>query len=139
MFGVDDAIAAVANLADSAVKRIWPDATEIDKAKIAQLTSEMQNAYQVQLEQIKTNQLEAQSSSLFVSGWRPAVGWMCVSALGWTFVGYPIAEWVTAIWFPTVTPPKLITDGLMELVLGMLGLGGMRTIERLKDKIPRGK
>jgi hypothetical protein len=139
MIGIDDAIAAVANLADNAIKRIFPDATEIEKAKLSQLTTEFQNAFQLQLEQIKTNQLEAQSTSLFVSGWRPAVGWIGVTALGWVFIGYPAAEWVTAIWYPTITPPKLITDGLFELVLGMLGLGSMRTIERLNDKIPKGR
>jgi len=59
MFGVDDAISAVSGLADTVVKRIWPDATQVEKAKIAQVG------------QIEINKKEAESNKIYVAGWRP--------------------------------------------------------------------
>jgi len=79
------------------------------------------------------NEAEAANPSLFVSGWRPAVGWICVTGLAWQFVLAPIANWIVEIGHYATTVPKIGSDGLMELLFGMLGLAGMRTYERIKD------
>lgn len=83
--------------------------------------------------QIKVNEVEAASPSLFVSGWRPAVGWICASGLAWQYVLAPIANWAVEVGHYSTTIPKISADGLMELLFGMLGLAGMRTFEKVKD------
>lgn len=76
---------------------------------------------------------EAQSDSLFKGGWRPSLGYVCVAAFAWTFVIHPIASWALTVWAPEIKqPPALVTDNLFELVLAMLGLGGMRMYEKIK-------
>lgn len=80
--------------------------------------------------QIDTNKIEAANASIFVSGWRPAVGWVCVLGLAYTFIGWPMAVWASGIWtFPP--PPTLDMGTLITLLGGMLGLGGLRTYEKI--------
>lgn len=85
------------------------------------------------------NKTEALHASVFVAGWRPAIGWVCVAALGYQFVLYPLMVWgwgsMQAVgWVPaTLPPPPIIdTDALMILLTGMLGLAGARTFEKVK-------
>ncbi len=133
MFGIDDAIAAVTTLADSAVKRIWPDATEIEKAKINQLTLEVQNALTVQLKQLEINNTEAANQSTWVSGARPFIMWTCGAALAYSAILEPIARFVAIVVFAyTGAFPVLNTDLTMQVLFGILGLGGYRTVEKLK-------
>jgi len=133
MFGIDDAIAAVSNLADSAVKRIWPDATETEKAKIAQLTAEMQAQYNLILGQLDINKIEAANASVFVSGWRPAIGWICGIALGYAAVIEPFARFIAVVAFGYAGAfPILDTDITLQVLLGLLGLAGLRTVDKVK-------
>ena len=83
--------------------------------------------------QVEVNKVEAASKSLFVAGWRPAIGWICGIAFGWHFVLAPIAEFVLA--YVVAEPPVLPTfdmSALMTVLMGMLGLGGLRTYEKKK-------
>ena len=83
--------------------------------------------------QIETNKIEAASTSFFRGGWRPAVGWVCVTGLGVTFVARPLLPWFVGLWGVEVPPiPELNTTELMGLLFGMLGLGGLRTAEKMK-------
>lgn len=84
--------------------------------------------------QLEINKTEAQHTSIFVAGWRPAIGWICGVALAWNFVIQPLLLWL-AWMMPEYAPdiasaPKLDTDELMTVLLGMLGLGGLRTYEK---------
>ncbi len=83
--------------------------------------------------QLKVNEVEAASPSLFVSGWRPAIGWVCGFGLTWQYVLAPIANWIIEVGHFSTAIPKISADGLMELLFGMLGLAGMRTYEKIKD------
>jgi len=99
---------------------------EITKAAIA-----------VQQAQIEVNKVEAASSSLFVAGWRPFIGWVCGAALAWQFVGHPIVTYFVNLYSiksGVILPPlpQLDGDQLYPILMGMLGLGGMRTFEKLK-------
>jgi len=67
-----------------------------------------------------------------VSGWRPAVGWLCVVALAWAFIGLPVVQAICTFKGMNVVLPDVETLPMMELVLGMLGLGGLRTFEKVK-------
>ncbi len=97
----------------------------------AQIVTAMTGLVQGQLD---INKEEAKHASLFVAGWRPAVGWICGVALGWNFIVHPMLLWIafalpeTAI--DLTTAPQLDTGELMTILLGMLGLGGLRTYEK---------
>lgn len=81
--------------------------------------------------QAEVNLKEAESPSLFIAGWRPAVGWMCVFGLGYQYILWPFLDWGTSL-AAVASPPTLSTGELMPLILGMLGLGGMRSFEKAK-------
>jgi hypothetical protein len=81
--------------------------------------------------QAEINKLEAQHRSLFVAGWRPVIGWICGFALAYNFIIRDLAIWAFGI---ENVPAPLQMEHLMTVLLGMLGLGGMRTFEKLKDK-----
>ena len=84
-------------------------------------------------EQNKVNLAEAQHKSVFVAGWRPFIGWVCGIGLLWSFVLQPVASWLFSAFNPDFPlPPQIYTDGLYQLVLAMLGMGGLRTFEKLK-------
>ena len=82
--------------------------------------------------QAQTNLEQAKHPSVFVSGSRPAIMWICAFALGWQFIFAPIISWGLIIWYPIVELPSLQTAELTSLVLALLGLGGMRSFEKSK-------
>jgi hypothetical protein len=84
--------------------------------------------------QAHINQIEAGHRSIFVAGWRPFIGWVCGVGLFWAFMGHPLFEWVVAIKGLGIPAPNLETENMMELVLAMLGLGGLRTVEKIKGR-----
>ena len=85
--------------------------------------------------QLEINKAEASSMDSFRAGWRPLIGYICAAALGWNYVLKPLVVWGCAIWAPTVAVPDIALDSnLWELMFGMLGLGGLRTFEKLKSK-----
>ena len=119
-------VGEVADLVKVAVNKIWPDKTEQEKAELAAAVSVIQG-------QLEVNKAEATSNSMFVAGWRPFIGWICGSALGYTYIGYPTLMWAQAIWFPSISPPVLGIDNMLyELLFGMLGMAGFRTFEKIK-------
>lgn len=115
-----------------------------DAAKLEQLKMQYQADFiQAQIEQRKAdiqelqmqadvNKVEAASPSVWVSGWRPGIGWVCGSALAFQFVLGPLMTWVAALAGHPIVVPKLDMGDLITLLLGMLGLGSMRTAEKIK-------
>jgi hypothetical protein len=88
---------------------------------------------QMALAQIKVNEVEAASPDNFRAGWRPATGWVCVAGLAYQFLVMPLLPWFANVLGADVPPlPKIDNDTLMVLLTGMLGLGGMRTFEKVK-------
>ena len=82
--------------------------------------------------QIAVNQKEAAHKSLFVAGWRPAVGWVCVLGMASNFMVIPLANFALALAESTVVVPVLDLTQMMPVLMGMLGLGAMRTVEKAK-------
>ena len=82
--------------------------------------------------QIAVNQKEAAHKSLFVAGWRPAVGWVCVLGMASNFMVIPLANFALALAESTVVVPVLDLSQMMPVLMGMLGLGAMRTMEKTK-------
>jgi len=96
----------------------------------AQMLTGMMSIVQGQLD---INKTEATHKSLFVAGWRPAVGWVCAIGLGWNFILQPLISWGAFLVPGGVDlsgAPQLEIGELMTLLMGMLGLGGMRTYEK---------
>lgn len=101
------------------------------KGELAALDADMRLA----LGQLEVNKAEAQTD-LFRGGWRPATGWVCVVGLAYQFILQPVLPWVVSLFGQTVPPlPAIDNDTLMVLLTGMLGLGGLRTVERIKGKV----
>ena len=88
--------------------------------------------------QLEVNKAEAASTSLFVAGWRPAVGWVCVLGMASNFVLIPMVNFILALAESTITVPLIDTSTMMPVLLGMLGLGAMRSAEKIK-KVSREK
>lgn len=82
--------------------------------------------------QTKINEIEAGHRTVFVAGWRPFIGWVCGFALAYNFVIRDLFIWALN---PETVPPALQMEHLMTVLLGMLGLGGLRTFEKIKDKV----
>ena len=106
------------------------------KAKLAHEIATMaeRHAQELAKGQIEINKAEAQSRNIFIAGWRPFDGWSCGLALFWHFLGLPITLFVTG-WLGVEHPPlpQFDMDSLMTVLLGMLGLGGLRTFEKVKQ------
>ncbi|VTU34074.1 hypothetical protein RA8CHR_04899 [Variovorax sp. RA8] len=119
--------------------KIFPDknAAEAAKVRLVELAQQGELARlnadtQLATAQAETNKIEAASGNLFVSGWRPAVGWICALAVGFKFIGGPMLFMIgQAIGHP-VELPRIDTEELWPLLLGMLGLGAFRTVEKVK-------
>ena len=110
-----------------------PDADT--KAKLAHeiATMSARQAHESAMAQIEVNKVEAASRSTFVAGWRPSVGWCCSLALFWHFVLAPLVTFGAA-WsgYPVPPLPTFDMDSLLTVLLGLLGLGGLRTAEKIK-------
>tara|TARA_R100000742_G_C4279678_1_gene105245 strand:+ start:10165 stop:10572 length:408 start_codon:yes stop_codon:yes gene_type:complete len=88
--------------------------------------------------QLEVNKVEAASNSLFVAGWRPAVGWVCVLGMASNFIVIPMTNFALAVMESTITIPLVETSTMMPVLMGMLGLGAMRSVEKVQ-KVSREK
>jgi roadblock/LC7 domain-containing protein len=114
------------------VDRLIPDKAEAEKAR-NQLEAQLVTAANAAaMAQVEVNKVEAGHSSVFVAGWRPSIGWVCAAGLAWAFVLAPIASWALVVLGIKAELPAIQFDHLFELVLAMLGIGGLRTFEKLR-------
>lgn len=125
----------------SIIEKVIPDPAAADAAKLkameliqrgelAALDADMRLA----LGQLDVNKAEA-STDAFRGGWRPAVGWCCALGLCYTFLIRPVLPWAASAFGAEVPPmPAIDNESLMVLLFGMLGLGGLRTLERVRGK-----
>jgi roadblock/LC7 domain-containing protein len=114
------------------IDRLIPDRAAAEKAKAEMEQQLVSAANQAALAQVEVNKVEAAHSSVFVAGWRPSIGWVCAAGLAWAFVLAPIASWALVVLGIRAELPDIHTDYLLELVLAMLGIGGLRTFEKLR-------
>ena len=135
-----DPLSAILNIGSSIIDKIWPDKDKADaiklemfKAQQAGQLQEVANQFALTMEQIKVNAEEAKHNSIFVSGWRPFVGWTCGFSLAYNYILFPFMAWA-AKWIDSGAPamPELESGELMTLLLGMLGLGAMRSFDKTK-------
>jgi len=96
--------------------------------ELAQLTADTELAKA----QLAINQTEAQNPSIFVSGWRSFIGWVCGAAFAYHYIIQPLLAFVLASFGHSVALPVFNMDAMLTVLLGMLGLGGMRSFEKIK-------
>jgi len=127
-----DPISAALELGTSVINKIWPDPVKqaeeqrklqelAQKGELEQLNAEVK----LLVAQIEINKVEAAHKSIFVAGWRPFIGWVCGLGLLYNVILAPFLD----IW---LTVPEIKSDLLYPVLLGMLGLGGMRSFEKVK-------
>jgi hypothetical protein len=116
-----------------------------ERARLAHEIATMadKQAHEIALAQIELNKTEAANAGggwmgLFRAGWRPAVGWLCVAAFAWFYLLQPILVFaIVASGNEAPALPEFDMNSLMTVLLGLLGLGGMRTLERIRGVDPR--
>lgn len=125
--GIGEAVKGIGDVVDKFVE------TDDEKRIAEQIKARM--LMEPQLAQIEINKIEAAHRSIFVAGWRPFIGWVCGCALAWHFMAYDLLNWAAMQFNPEFIPPQLGgTEKLIAVVMSLLGLGGLRTFEKMKDK-----
>ena len=121
----------IVDIVGTVIDRTVPDKNAAQKLK-DEIDKEMAEAdIKGVLAQIDVNKAEAENQSMFVAGWRPFIGWVCGRALAYQYLFSPLMWWFsTSMHLPLTAPPKL-DDVLWQLMFGMLGLGGLRTFEKI--------
>ena len=127
-----DPLSAVAGLAETLINRIWPDPAARASAEAQLIKAQMDAALAGVQQQIDINKIEAANSNVYVAGWRPGIGWACGAAFALHFVVLPVLGWLAVLFGhdPIVIPFDM--DTLMTVLMGMLGLGGLRTFEKVR-------
>lgn len=132
-------LGSIAELAGKALDRIVPDPAvaaqlkvELYKAERDGRLDELKTEAEMAGAQAEVNKVEAGSGLLFVAGWRPAVGWICALAIGFKFIGGPLLFMAGQALGHPIELPQIDTEELWPLLLGMLGLGAFRTVEKVK-------
>lgn len=123
-FGIDDAVAAALQV----LNKFVPDPEARAKAE-AELRNSLLSWDKAQTD---VNAVEAANSNIFVSGWRPFIGWTCGLALAYQYVLAPLVMWMALTVGLKLAPPPRLDDTLWQLVFAMLGMGGLRTLEKVK-------
>jgi hypothetical protein len=105
------------------------------KARLAHdvATMAQKHAQELAKYQLEVNKTEAAHKSMFVAGWRPSVGWVCCLGLASNYIVIPMANFVLVISGSSVTVPSLDLSGMMPVLMGMLGLGAMRSYEKVNN------
>lgn len=131
-------LGAVFDFGGKLIDKIFPDKDKAEAAKLEMFKLqqqgaliEIQNMFQLAMKQGEINVEEAKSTSTFVAGWRPFVGWICGFALAYNYIAMPFIAW-SAKWIDAGAPamPTLDTGELMTLLFGMLGLGALRSFDK---------
>jgi hypothetical protein len=128
LLGITTAVKSVTDL----VSKWIPDKTQEEQNKFILELTEVQGQIAAVQGQIDTNKTEAANPSIFVSGWRPFIGWCCGVACAWNWMGISLAKFICAlIHYPVDLAPASLSE-MMPVLFTLLGLGGIRTYEKLQ-------
>ena len=132
-------IGPILEIGKGIINRLFPDPAAAAAAQL-ELLKMQQNGDLAQLAadtdlaklQIQTNSAEA-AGNWFTAGWRPCIGWVCGAGLAYAALIEPFARFIAKVWFGyTGEFPVIDTNLTMQILMGMLGLGAMRSIEKIK-------
>jgi hypothetical protein len=131
-------VPAIIEAAGKALDRIFPDPNQAAAAKLELLKMQQQGEFKqldtdlsLALQQMQINLVEASSTSVWSSGWRPGAGWAGVAGMAYTALLQPVLAWVSAAkgW---PMPPDIGSDELWAVMFGLLGLGTMRSFDKAR-------
>jgi hypothetical protein len=125
-----DPISSIAGLANTLIGKIWPDPKDQASAEAMLIKTQMDAALAQAQQQIDINKIEAASTNVFVSGWRPFVGWVCGSAFALHFLFLPLLNWLAELFGHSAIVIPFDMATLSTVLMGMLGLGTMRSVEK---------
>lgn len=127
-----DPLSSILDFGKSLIDKLIPDPKAKAEALLKLEELRQSGDLAVIAGQNKINEIEAANANVFVSGWRPFIGWICGAALAMQFVVAPVVMWGSTLANHPVSLPAMQTELLTTLLIGMLGLGGMRTVEKLQ-------
>jgi hypothetical protein len=130
-------LGGVGQLAKDIREAITGDLPAEKQAEITQKLMELENS--AMQAQTAINLEEAKSEKLFVSGWRPFIGWVCGCAFAYAAIGQPAASWAAKVWGYAGSFPTLDTTITMQVLIGMLGLGAYRSYDKKQSPACAGK
>ena len=125
-------VSSILPVASEVIDRLVPDKNGAAKAKQELEKALVHAEVSGLIGQIETNKIEAASRSVFVAGWSPFIGWSCGAAMAYSYVLQPILAFTLAQTGHLIDLPRVELGEMMPVLLGMLGLGGMRSFEKFK-------
>ena len=128
-----DPITAIANVVNTVIDRLLPDKTQAAQAKADLLEMQVKGELDNAIAQLQVDAAEAQNKSLFVAGWRPFVGWACGIAFVYSFMLQPLIITILVackVNFDASKLPALNLGQMITVLLGMLGMGAMRSVDK---------
>jgi Holin of 3TMs, for gene-transfer release len=122
----------ILNLIGKVVDKVVPDANLRDTLKAQLAQQVLQEDFSLVQQQLEVNLQEAKSDRLFIAGWRPYVGWVCGTGLAYQILIQPFLAFLVGLYkWQTPPLPALDSATMMTVLMGLLGLGGMRTYEKI--------
>lgn len=127
-----DPVSLMLDIGSKVIDRLWPDPAQAAAAKLELFKLQQSGELAVITGQMEINKNEASNPSVFVSGWRPFIGWVCGAACAWNWIGLPLAKAIAAYHqVPFALAPADLSE-MMPVLIGLLGLGGLRTVEKIQ-------
>lgn len=124
----------IIDIVSKVIDRVVPDKAAAEKAKLEFVATQQSQDFQLALEQIKVNLEEAKSTNWFIAGWRPFVGWVGATGFAYATVLEPLSRFIAKVGFSYTGEFPVLDLGLLLTTLGgLLGLGTLRTAEKIKD------
>jgi hypothetical protein len=125
-------ISSILPIASTVIDRVVPDKNAQAKAKQALEKALVDAEVAGQLGQLEINKIEAGSRTVFVAAWRPFIGWVCGFGMAYAYVVQPILTFALAQAGYLIELPRVELAAMMPVLMGMLGLGGLRSFEKFK-------
>lgn len=127
-------ITALLPILGGVIDRVIPDRAAADKAKLEVQATLLDAATKSALAQIDVNKTEAAHGSIFVAGWRPAIGWICAAALAYSYMIVPLVGFALTMAGKPVPKWPVLDNNLWELMFGMLGMGALRSWDKAQER-----
>lgn len=127
-----DPVSILLDIGGKVMDRIWPDPAQAAAAKFELFKLQQSGELAQMAGQMQINQEEAKSVSVFVSGWRPFIGWVCGMSCAWNWMGLSIAKTIAELAGKHINLAPADISEMLPILAGMLGLGLYRTVEKIK-------
>lgn len=127
-----DPISAILNIGNTLINKLFPDPEQAAKAQLALLKMQQDGELAAMIAQTDINKVEAASGSIFVAGWRPFCGWVGGAGLAYAAIVEPLLRLIASLSGYTGSFPAIDTTITMQILFGLLGLGAMRSFDKVK-------